>query len=112
GTAQGFPVKSPQTFGELAPDEGLTLKSKETARGAVHVSHRSFGIQQDDALLQCLKDLFKKALFLDKPQRVPLPLRRLQAVHSPDDLVEETGFHDGRDRGKDMAEKGKGGRFS
>ena len=93
GLRQTLPVEAAQPFRELPPHNEIALETKEPARRAVHISHHALVIEQDHSLLKGLEDFFKESLFLHQPQQVTLDIRRLQTVHSLDDLVEEARFH-------------------
>ena len=56
--ALDLPLASPFPAYRVLPDDLLRLQTKESAGGTIHIGHLAFRIQQDDALLQGLEDLF------------------------------------------------------
>ncbi len=71
----------------------VALQAEEAVGRLVHISDLAFVIEQDDPLLERLKDLFEEAFFTQQFQHHALDLARFQAVHAFDELVDEGGSH-------------------
>ena len=87
--SQLIPVNPAHSFGQRLSLDGFWLKSKEVAGGAIHVGDPPLVVQQDDPLLQSLKDLLQHALLPQKLCEKILHLAGFKAIHAFDELVKK-----------------------
>lgn len=80
-------------MGEFLAHDLFRFQAEESAGGAIDVGDLAFGIEQDDAFLEGLKDFFEKTLVLEQVEHDMLEFARFQAIHAFDKLVNERGSH-------------------
>lgn len=93
GLQQFGPVQAAHALGEFLTHDLLGFQAEESAGGAVDVGDLAFGIEQDDAFLESLKDFLEEALVLEQIEHDVLEFARFQAIHAFDKLVNERGSH-------------------
>jgi hypothetical protein len=95
GCHHAVPVQAANALGEALADDGIFFHAEELAGGTVHIGDLAFGIEEDDAFLKRLEDLFQEAFFTQQLQHDALHLAGFEAVHAFDELIDEGGAHGG-----------------